>query len=1057
MKTQFRCGSARHWLFVWAAVLCGVVADSSFSQTTQPVITSIRPEGTNVVVVANVPAGIRRVTLESRARFGAGAWAPAAVLQVDGAGGTVTFRLPCARTLELLRVRADAQQPLPAAFYGGTNLFLGPPTNSVGSSTGPGVFDNPTGVAGSTPDTSRAVVESDIWALNGDTLYFFNQYRGLQVIDITNPDAATVRGTLSLPAAGEQMYLLGSDHVVLLAVNGCAYNTDASQVLVIAVSNGLPHVVASLPLPGSIQESRMVGTALYVASQSYRPVPGTTNTTWEWGTLVSSFDLATPDLPVSRGNLWYAGYGNVVTATDTYLFVVTQDPANWWQSVVRIIDITAPDGTMSPYASLRTAGQVQDKFKLNYAGEVFTSVSEDWHWNNGTVLVTKLETFHLPDPRSMGPAGIFKLGELALGNGERLHATRFDSNLVYVVTFFQIDPLWVVDLSNPTRPRIAGSLDVHGWSTYIQPLGSRLVAVGLESNRVAVSLFDIRDPTEPALLTRLRLGQNYSWSEANSDEKAFTVLPDIGLLLVPYSGDTTNGWTSQVQLIDLNPTNLVARGIIQHQCQPRRATFSHNRILSLSGWELLSVEAADRDHPIVRGDTELAWSVDRLFVQGKHLLELDAATGGWGHQNQPAVRVALADQPDQVLGELFLDSLPLVGAAVKDGRLYVAQSLSYFFPVPLAGTGSDPTGTTGTNPPNFFVTIIDLSSLPKISVMGQVSATIDLPGWGGSWEAVWPKPNLLVWAGGGMNFWWLDRGGPISAGPVLTGGLFMPWPIWGYGGGGQLLAFEVSNPASPKFDSEVDLSTNNWWSFSKPFASGTLVYLSHSASEFVPDPQGGSSGPTPVPSGNWVQCSYLDVVDYDDPSTPTVRKPVAIPGTLQGLSHQGELLYTVGIHWTTNQITDWREWLDASAYDGVAAHLVDSLALPAAWPHPVLAADRNVFIGRPGYNYTDTNVLAHQLETWTLPDSGRFTMLGSVTLATPATTLVSRGSLLAVQQTDNSVVLFDASVPAKLSRVGQGNVTGCLWFDLNQADGALDRGLWIPLGVYGIGKIGLGP
>jgi uncharacterized secreted protein with C-terminal beta-propeller domain len=38
---------------------------------------------------------------------------------------------------------------------------------------------------------------------------------------------------------------------------------------------------------------------------------------------------------------------------------------------------------------------------------------------------------------------------LDLGSGEQLHATRFDGNLVYVVTFYQIDPLWVVDLSNP--------------------------------------------------------------------------------------------------------------------------------------------------------------------------------------------------------------------------------------------------------------------------------------------------------------------------------------------------------------------------------------------------------------------------------------------------------------------------------------------------------------------------------------------------------------------------------------------------------------------------------
>src|SRR5262249_8302951 len=156
------------------------------------------------------------------------------------------------------------------------------------------------------------------------------------------------------------------------------------------------------------------------------------------------------------------------------------------------------------------------------------------------------------------------------------------------------------------------------------------------------------------------------------------VLPDIGLILVPYSGNTTNGWTSQLQLLDLTSSNLVARGIIQHQAQPRRAAFSHNRILSLSGWELLSVDATDRDNPVVRGDTELAWSVDRVFLHGDYLLELDASTAWWGHQTRPTVRVASAAAPSLVLGELFLDSQPIVGATAQGDRLYVAQSQTYF-------------------------------------------------------------------------------------------------------------------------------------------------------------------------------------------------------------------------------------------------------------------------------------------------------------------------------------------------------------------------------------------
>jgi hypothetical protein len=671
----------------------------------------------------------------------------------------------------------------------------------------------------------------------------------------------------------------------------------------------------------------------------------------------------------------------------------------------------------------------------------------------------------------MGPAGIIKLGRLELGNHQQLHATRFDGSLVYVVTAIQIDPLWVVDLSDPTQPHISGSLEVPGWSSYLQPLGNRLVSLGVVSNRVAVSLFDVHDPANPALLSRVLLGLNYSWSDANSDEKAFAVLPDIGLILVPYSGNTTNGWTSQLQLLDLTSSNLVARGIILHQAQPRRAAFSHNRILSLSGWELLSVDATDRDNPVVRGDTELAWSVDRVFLHGDYLLELDASTAWWGHQNRPAVRVASAAAPSLVLGELFLDSQPLVGATLQGDRLYVAQSQTYFYPLPFAGGVAGPSYPC-TNPPTFTVSVLDLGKLPTLTLLGQVSVPVDVPPWGGSWNAVWPKTNVLVWAGGGLNFWWLP---PIlpAAGPVgvVGGGPAIAWPIWGFGGG-QLLAFDVSNPTAPKFDSEVNLQTNGWWSFSKPFSSGTLVYLSHSASEFLPavqspgtTPTGGPLGPAgpggsltntvPTP-GCWVQRFYLDVVDYADPLTPTLRKRVNIPGTLNGVSTAGELLYTVGVH-ATNAVTDWRQWLDASAYDGVSAHLVASLALPDAWPHPLLIADTNVFLGRPGYNYSNTNVVAHQLETWTLQSSGSLGLLGKVKLPMPASALIMRGSLLAAQQTDNSVTLFDDSNPASLLQVGYGLPSGCLWFTLDQADGTVSRGLWIPLGVYGVEQVHVGP
>ena len=72
-------------------------------------------------------------------------------------------------------------------------------------------------------------------------------------------------------------------------------------------------------------------------------------------------------------------------------------------------------------------------------------------------------------------------------------------------------------------------------------------------------------------------------------------------------------------------------------------------------------------------------------------------------------------------------------------------------------------------------------------------------------------------------------------------------------------------------------------------------------------------------------------------------------------------------------------------------------------------------------------------------------------------TIIDRNGLLACQETDNSLDLFDDSSPADLSLLKHDQPSSCLWYDLNSADGALNRGLWLPLGAYGVKEVYLGP
>ena len=174
------------------------------------------------MVTASLPKGLQAVVLESRALTNAGAWVPRAVARSGLASGKVSFTVSASLKSQKLRVRGIARDPLPQSFYKGKHEFASRKSSSWRPDKGRGeVFTLSADgglLAAATPPTAatttRTVVESDIWKLNGDTLYYFNQLRGLQVFDLSNPDAPLLRGTLPMPAVGEQMYLLDPQHVV---------------------------------------------------------------------------------------------------------------------------------------------------------------------------------------------------------------------------------------------------------------------------------------------------------------------------------------------------------------------------------------------------------------------------------------------------------------------------------------------------------------------------------------------------------------------------------------------------------------------------------------------------------------------------------------------------------------------------------------------------------------------------------------------------------------------------------------------------------------------------
>ena len=132
-----------------------------------------------------------------------------------------------------------------------------------------------------------------------------------------------------------------------------------------------------------------------------------------------------------------------------------------------------------------------------------------------------------------------KVGSVGgLGKDEQIYAVRFLGPMGYVVTFRQVDPLYVIDLRDPKRPKVTGELKITGYSAYLHPVADdRLLGVGQEATTegrrlgLQVSLFDVSDPTAPSRLAQYHL--EGAGSTAEFDPHAFLYWPKTGLLVLP--------------------------------------------------------------------------------------------------------------------------------------------------------------------------------------------------------------------------------------------------------------------------------------------------------------------------------------------------------------------------------------------------------------------------------------------------------------------------------------------------------------------------------------------
>jgi len=1053
--------------------------DALAAPSVEPVIRAIEHRDRSWIIRVEVPAGVVRVVLEACERGNWSAWIPKATTRVSPGESVIELHVDSDASMGMFRVRADTWDPLPAAWYSGTTDFLPEPTSD------PGLLrrslEDAEGAAGGGAPLGRAVVESDIWVLRGDTLHFFNAMRGLQVIGLENPDAPVLRSTFRLPGSGERMYLADDRHAVLLAQDPCReWGTDAEAAVWVIDTGVVPPVEkARLPLKGRLVESRWVGHALYVATETWEPLNDGTGT-WRSGTRIASIDFANPDSPVEKRPRWVAGAGNVVSATDRFLFVAVTDYSKpWpWSSDLEVFDITAEDGTVDTWVRIPLSGRIADPFKIDLWEDALRVVTEAVESPESSRFVTVLETYRLTDPRAMSPLPIARLDRLELARGERLFATRFDGNRAYIVTFLRVDPLWIVDLSNPSDIRVAGEVEIPGWSTYMQPMGDRLLTLGLDDargSRVALQLFDVSSPTDPFLIAKVPLGEDSSWSEAHHDEKALGLFKDEGLLVVPVSEWKGDRSVQGVQLLDIGRETLTLRGLLSSESVvPRRTLLHRERLVAVSGRELVTADIADRDTPQAKRSLELAYPVERVLARGNHLVEVGS---GWA-------RVRPSDGSDP--GKKFsLGDLPVLGAVQHDGRMHLLQGRPM-----RVGWDWDPVNESWvgyTNAGVLQATTWDVSALPQMLKLGESMLATDAQSLSEA-QAVWPNPHLLVWAltSAGPRFSLLEGSALDRAGMGWEREVAWRRPWWGEVRR-RLVVVEVSATGVPTV--LTDSLTSSDEAVGNVFAERNLVFMTHRETEseitgtnwvvesaWFPGPpilethvvqELDGAGKTNVivrndgewrsvtnayPTLRWWHRHHLDVWDFSGRSRdPIHRTRVSVPGALEGISSGGALLTMAA--WKTDPADGARvAWLDACVYDGVSVRLLDSLRIAderRSETYAVTSQGGMAYVARGGWG-TDSS---RQVESWRIGESGHWLRASRVDLGLLPEELRVFGDSLAARG-GGAVAVVPISEDGGLSEVIRSSVPICFSGELGTGDGDSARGIWLPMWDYGSVRVG---
>ncbi len=869
-----------------------------------------------------------------------------------------------------------------------------------------------------TADAARAIEEADIIKIEGTRLYALSQYGGLSVIDLSSRDQMRLLGRKKVQAQPFEMYV--RDHVVYALYNGYGEyikgDTEGSwrwitTSYVIAFDTTDPAKVTTIgrfSIPGTIQDSRIVGNAMYVVGFE-------SDGCWACATgqhtTVISLDISTPNDIRKVDERSYAddttaaySWKRSITVTDKRMYIAGPEWGNQGEAVgstIQVVDISDPAGRLVDGAKVSAAGRIDSRWQMDESSGVLRVISQPGNWRPSDP--PRIQTFNVASAQTVTPLASVNM---AVPAGEDLRSVRFDGPRGYAITAIQTDPLFTIDLSNAAQPRQVGELAMPGWIYFMEPRGERLVSLGYDQGNaagaLAVSLFDVSNLAAPSLLDRVNFGGDWSWITEDQDRvhKAFQVLDASNLILMPFSGynyvaaDCSERYQSGVQLIDWAQDQLTLQGVAPTVGQARRGFLHDSRLFTMSDERVETFDITNRSQPKATDTLKLTEKVSRTVDAGTAVVKIgqDWYSGNVTLETTTLSSVessAASGHIDVQIGGRTCNSSSNLGQVVaKDGKVYLLVDVYNY------------DKTSGNSARVTQLITVDVTNPTEPKVIGD--AALDF--------------------GEGWYYWY--GGSTVTAGQsaVMAGNAIVALgtePIYETKANGDtswagnestLHVIDPTDPAAPTMKS-VKLPTSV--GTTGLLASGSTVALGHY---------------TQSPTNPERVRFYVDRLDVSRPSAPVLALPINVPGSPVAFDDISSNVMTVDYREVTTSDIAYKQCYDS---------------MPNSW------------FESPNGSYTDTTIgTCHSMQhTVHLVGLGAAyaTVLGSKSLAV--------GQLVTTVAAGDDRVFMSVGSPRYYYAIDSVACMGCGgygYYSVQQTDLPISVFGGIRSGEFGFGQVTVG-